>query len=300
MEEPQYQFGPVAVYLGEKSGKYPDGNQVVVTGTDSKVVFDTPLSSTGLGEVLAGSDMVLLGHVHEDHVCGLRQLPDTPVFAPEEDVAALRSLEGMRSHYGYADAAWPPMLAHIEEDFHFQPRPDARGYGDGQVWELGGCRVRALHMPGHTGGHSVLLVEPQGVAFIGDIDLTGFGPYYGDACSDLARFEDTLERIEEMEANVWITFHHKAVLTERAEFLRLLHAFKQKIRDREAAILAAIGERGRTLPELVAQRFLFPQGFEGIFVEDVERMTIEAHLMALTAQGRVFEENGRFGQRAVG
>ena len=40
-----------------------------------------------------------------------------------------------------------------------------------------------FHMPGHTAGHTVLLVEPEGVAFIGDIDLTGFGPYYGDACS---------------------------------------------------------------------------------------------------------------------
>ena len=29
-------------------------------------------------------------------------------------------------------------------------------------------RVRAVHLPGHTAGHCVLLVEPQGIAFIGD------------------------------------------------------------------------------------------------------------------------------------
>lgn len=33
-------------------------------------------------------------------------------------------------------------------------------------------------MLGHTAGHSALLVAPKGVAFIGDIDLSGFGPYY--------------------------------------------------------------------------------------------------------------------------
>ena len=35
-------FGRVAVHLGEKSGKYPDGNQVLVHGADTRVAFDTP------------------------------------------------------------------------------------------------------------------------------------------------------------------------------------------------------------------------------------------------------------------
>ncbi|MBE0593368.1 MAG: MBL fold metallo-hydrolase, partial [Gemmatimonadales bacterium] len=29
-------FGRVSVFFGEKSGKYPDGNQVVVRGTDTR------------------------------------------------------------------------------------------------------------------------------------------------------------------------------------------------------------------------------------------------------------------------
>ena len=49
-------------------------------------------------------------------------------------------------------------------------------------------RVCAHHLPGHTAGHCALVVESEGVAFIGDIDLSGFGPYYGDATSSLADF----------------------------------------------------------------------------------------------------------------
>jgi glyoxylase-like metal-dependent hydrolase (beta-lactamase superfamily II) len=52
-----------------------------------------------------------------------------------------------------------------------------------------------MHLPGHTAGHCALLVEPQGVAFIGDIDLSGFGPYYGDATSSLAAFRRTLQAV---------------------------------------------------------------------------------------------------------
>ena len=74
-------------------------------------------------------------------------------------------------------------------------------------------------MPGHTAGHCALLVEPEGVAFIGDIDLTGFGPYYGDASSSLSDFRRTLARVADIPAKVWVTSHHRGVYTDREKFL---------------------------------------------------------------------------------
>lgn len=50
-------------------------------------------------------------------------------------------------------------------------------------------------MLGHTAGHSAVLVAPKGVAFIGDIDLSGFGPYYGDALFSLFGFRSSLSRL---------------------------------------------------------------------------------------------------------
>jgi glyoxylase-like metal-dependent hydrolase (beta-lactamase superfamily II) len=186
------------------------------------------------------------------------------------------------------------MRGHVQEKFTFRPRPDAQGYDDGQVWELGGTRVRAIHMPGHTGGHSVLLVEPEGVAFLGDIDLSGFGPYYGDGCSSLRRFMHTLERVREIPAKVWVTSHHKGVITDPGELERLLSRFAHRIREREAAICQALESSPRTLDELVARRFLYPPGYDELFVNDVERKTIRDHLELLAEQGRVAEEGGRY------
>jgi hypothetical protein len=42
-------FGPVRIHLGDKSGKYPDGNQVIVQGADTRVAFDTPLVANRIG-----------------------------------------------------------------------------------------------------------------------------------------------------------------------------------------------------------------------------------------------------------
>jgi glyoxylase-like metal-dependent hydrolase (beta-lactamase superfamily II) len=287
-------FGPVTVYPGTQNGKYPDGNQVVVRGRDAMALFDTPLSALRRLDRLNGADLIILGHVHEDHVCALGNLPDVPVFAPEADLPALQSLDGLMAHYGYSAAATEAMRHHVVEDFHFAPRPDAQGYIDGRTWDLGGVTVRAFHMPGHTRGHSVLFVEPGGIAFIGDIDLSGFGPYYGDACSNLEQFVLTLERVRRLEARVWITSHHKGVVTGRAEFEHLLSRFRDRVWERERAICSALADGGRTLDELVARRFLYPPGFHGIFVDDAERQTLREHLNLLMRDGRVLEEQGRY------
>jgi glyoxylase-like metal-dependent hydrolase (beta-lactamase superfamily II) len=292
---PSLQFGPVSVYLGEKSGKYPDGNQLLVRGGDTLAAFDTPLVANRVPELLA-AELVILGHVHEDHIAGLHLLPRAKVLVHERDLAALRSWDGLARHYGYAPAALAAMKPKIEREFHYVARPDAEGYRDGAAWDLGGgVTVRALHMPGHTSGHCVLLVEPGGIAFIGDIDLSSFGPYYGDATSSLEAFRRTLRAVAGLPARVWITSHHKAAITERATFLALLEAFAAKIEAREQAIAAHLAEAGpSTLDELVAHRFMYPRGHQDVFVEDAERRTIAQHLASLAAAGRVREEDGRY------
>jgi len=291
----EIRLGPVSVYPGEKSGKYPDGNQVMVRGADALVAFDTPLVANRLGAELLDADFVILGHVHEDHMAGLHRLPDAPVHVHELDVEAARSWEGLARHYGYAPGVLEAMRAMIERKFHYVPRPDAQPYRDGAGWDLGGgVRVTAFHLPGHTRGHCALLVEPGAIAFIGDIDLSSFGPYYGDATSSLAAFRRTLEAVKDIPAKVWITSHHKGVIADREAFLALLKAFASRIDAREAAIAAHLRQRPSTLAELVAHRFVYPPQLNELFYEDAERRTIGQHLQELALAGRAVEESGRW------
>jgi glyoxylase-like metal-dependent hydrolase (beta-lactamase superfamily II) len=288
-------FGRVSVFFGEKSGKYPDGNQVIVRGSDTQVAFDTPLVSNHIGPEFDCADFVVLGHVHEDHMAGLHRLPEAPVHVHALDVEAARSWDGLARHFGLLPEARKPMLEKITREFHYAPRPDALSYEDGAVWELGGSRVRAIHMPGHTSGHCVLHVEPEGVAFIGDIDLSGFGPYYGDATSSLAQFRATLQRLPDIPARVWVTSHHRGVYTDRQAFLDALAAFAAKIDVRSAHLLELLRESPRTLDELVDARLLYPADYDEIWVLGVERRSISQHLEELMAAGQVvLDDEGRY------
>ncbi|ODS99319.1 MAG: MBL fold metallo-hydrolase [Lautropia sp. SCN 69-89] len=288
-------FGRVSVFFGEKSGKYPDGNQVIVRGTDTHVAFDTPLVANRIGPELEAAELVLLGHAHEDHMAGLHRLPKAAVQVHERDLDAVRSWEGLLRHYGLSASAAAPMLEKIRREFFYLPRPDATPYRDGKAWDLGGARVRAIHMPGHTSGHSVLLVESEGVAFLGDIDLSGFGPYYGDATSSLAAFRRTLARVAELPATVWVTSHHRGVYTDREAFLKALAAFAAKLDERSEQLLAMLADGPKTLEELVAIRLIYPPGYEEVWIDDAERRTIGQHLGELIAAGRVATDGeGRF------
>lgn len=289
-------FGSVAVHLGEKSGKYPDGNQVLVRGGELRVAFDTPQVANRIGAAFDEVDLVILGHVHEDHMAGLHRVPRAPVQVHEADLAAAQSWAGLSAHYGYPAEVLGPMRARIEEQFHYRPRPDATAYRDGACWDLGGgVRVRAHHLPGHTAGHCALVVENEGLAFIGDIDLSSFGPYYGDATSNLADFRRTLAAVARLDARTWVTSHHRAVVTDRARFLEALAAFAAKIDERRDRLLAMLAEGPQTLDQLIRRRLVYKPDQDAAWVDFAERRSIGMHLDELIADGAVHAlDDGRF------
>lgn len=280
-------FGRVTVLVGEKTGKYPDGNSVLVRGRDATVLIDPSQSAGRRAAELGTVDQILLSHVHEDHVAGLHAFPQARVAAHRADLPGVQAVDGLLAIYGYTQPALlDAMREWVVTAFHYVARPDAAPYDDGAVFDLGGTRIRAIHLPGHTRGHSALLVEPEGVLFLGDIDLTGFGPYYGDAWSDLADFERSLARVAEIEARVRVSFHHAGVIDDADEFRTRLTRFAGRIAEREAALLAFLDEP-RTMAELVAHRFLYPAHAQLPFIDAVEERSIAQHLARLTAAGAV-------------
>lgn len=281
-------FGSVSVFFGEKNGKYPDGNQVLIRGSDTRAAFDTPIVANHIGAEFDSTELVVMGHVHEDHMAGLHRIPGASVYVHDADLQAARSWSGMVAASGMADKEHvAEMLDKFQREFFYAPRPDAQGYQDGMSWDLGRSKIRAFHMPGHTAGHSVLLVEPEGLLFIGDIDLTSFGPYYGDACSSLRDFRQSLRRLPDIPARIWVTSHHRGIYTDRERFLADLAAFAARIDDRERRLLALLREAPKTLEQLVERRLLYPQGFAGAWVDDAEARTILQHLAELLDDGRV-------------
>jgi glyoxylase-like metal-dependent hydrolase (beta-lactamase superfamily II) len=288
-------IGRVTVLFGEKNGKYPHGNSVVVRGDEESLVIDPSLGLIPRSSRLPTVDRVVNSHCHEDHVAGNHLFPEVPWHLHELDAPGMRSLDDFMAIYGFddeaVDRAFRPLVL---EQFHFTPRADVATFRDGDVFELGGCRMRVIHTPGHTRGHCAFHIEPDDVLCLGDIDLSSFGPYYGDAWADLEDFEDSLAKVREIEARHYVTFHHVGVLEGHRAFRERLDRFAAVIQQREARLLAFLREP-HTLEEIAEHRFVYRQGDPVAFLACVERRSMAQHLERLIREGRVREtEPGRF------
>jgi len=291
-------YGSVTVLYGERRGRYPHGNSLLVQGGSETAVIDPSLGLIPRRDQLPPVDRVINSHCHEDHIAGNFLFPDVPWHLHEADAPGIRSLEGLLEIYGMHEVSDPRFREMLIDEFHFTPREDPVVYRDGDEFDLGGVVVRAIHTPGHTRGHCALRVESSGddLLYLGDIDLTSFGPYYGDAWSDLAHFEATLEKVKGLEARWYATFHQIGVVA-RDEFLERLERFGAVIRKREERLLEFIGEP-RSMDEIVAHRIVYRPGDPVFWADAVERRSSEQHLDRLCAQGRVIRMDGRRFQRA--
>ena len=215
-------IGRATVLFGPERGKYPDGNSLYVEGRERSLIIDPSLGLLPRSAHLPHVDLVVSSHCHEDHIAGNHLFPEATWHLHELDLPGIRSLDAMMEIYGYSPETTQRWRRRIRDDFHFRARENAVSFSDGDVFELGGTRVRAIHAPGHTRGHCVFLVEPEGILFLGDIDLSSFGPFYGDAWSDLEDFERTLELVRGIDVPHYATFHHIGVLDGREAFLERL------------------------------------------------------------------------------
>ncbi len=277
----------VSVLQGAGRGGYPSGNSVLVRGEAESLIIDPSVTVVEMGGAPVEVDLVVNSHSHEDHLPGNGLFTEASVHIHDEDLPGAQSLDGLLDVFGFDDATRAEQAVSFVEEMHYTPRPDANGFGDGHVFDLGSMTVEAMHLPGHTRGHSGFAID-GGVFFLSDIDLTGFGPYYGDVWSDLDQFEESLIKVRDVEAEWYVTFHQKGVIEGRVLFLEMLDAFHGVIARRHGEMLDFLAEP-RTIADMVARRFVYRPHVDIPFVETVEGRTADLHVARMLARNEAVE-----------
>lgn len=277
----------VSVLIGTENGLYPSGNSVLVAGDSEAVIIDPSVTVVEKGGAPVAVDAILNSHGHEDHMPGNGLFTEARVHIHDDDLLAAHSLDGLMEVYGFEGQARQDFATLCLEEFNYAPRPDAEGFQDGHRWDLGGTEIEAVHLPGHTQGHSGFRIS-GGVFFLSDIDLTGFGPYYGDAWSSLEQFEESLRRVRDEEAAFYVTFHHKGVIEGRDTFVEMIDAFTAVIARRHDQMLEFLTEP-HSIDDMVLNRFIYRPKVEGTHVDNVERRSASLHIDRMITRGEATE-----------
>jgi glyoxylase-like metal-dependent hydrolase (beta-lactamase superfamily II) len=258
------------VYLieGERGGRYPWCNCLFIE--DSR----TCLIDSGAGSKLESlaPDIVINTHWHEDHIA-LNYKFDSKIHAHRLDAEAIESFDEFKRRYALTEE-----LIKIFVNFEFCKVH--RKLEDGEKLRFGDAQLEVIHTPGHSAGHCCLLIDDdKKILYLGDIDLTSFGPWYGCVDCDVSDFIASIEKIEEVvrRYNIRIAVpSHGEIASGKGEILKKLKLYKEKIFEREMRIKKLLPA---TPDELVGRGIIYrklPQPLEAF--SHFEKIMIEKHL----------------------
>lgn len=278
----------VTRWAGPNGGRVPFGNPLTVTAGTTTVLLDS-----GLQIDAPPADLLLLSHFHEDHTVDAAARA-TSVAIHQRDAPVLASWESFRGAGGLPEGDW-------EDDFRreygWNPMPDIGTFGDDAVFDVGGgVRVTVVPLPGHTAGHCGFLIEPDGVFYIADVDLSTFGPMYSDVGSSLADTRATLAAVTEVGAEVIASYHHKGPYFEREEFLADLASHAAALDAREGRLLDLLATGSRSAEELTGRGIIYRVETAPWYAGPVELAMLRLHLDELVERGAAAgpEGDGRY------
>ena len=131
----------VTVLVGPDNGAYPSGNSVVVQGAGETVIIDPSVTVVERGGAGVPVDAVINSHAHEDHLAGNGFFADAKIHIHHDDLVGAASLDGLMDVYGLEGQPRTDFGQQVLDEFHYTPRPDAHGFSDGHVFDLGGVSL---------------------------------------------------------------------------------------------------------------------------------------------------------------
>ena len=291
MKTGEKHFGPLWFLPGRNRGRYPCCHSLFLQGPG--ILIDPGSDRNRLRALREEEEVtaVWLSHWHEDHFKNLDLFDDLPLYVSEPDALPLSGIEYLLAGYD-PETEFPFWKRVMEESFHFRPRVPTGYLVGGETMRFPGMTVDIIASPGHTPGHVALYFREQEILFLGDYDLTLFGPWYGDHNASIEETIVSLQHLQTLPARIWLTSHERGIF--EADPGERWRNYEGVIHDREAKLLSILSSP-RSLEDIARFRIVFrnPREPRELF-ESGEKAIMKKHLDRLLRQKLVREDLGRY------
>jgi hydroxyacylglutathione hydrolase len=289
------QFGRIRFIRGDNGGKYPFNHSVYLEGNNKRVIIDPSCSLQKLTEIKQkdGVEQIWLSHWHEDHMGFLNLFDGCTLRISERDFPPLTGMEIFLDWYGIKEKQLRELWENIMlNNFNYRPRKVALFLQDEEVFDLGSLKVQVIATPGHTPGHLSFFFPEEKILFLGDYDLTSFGPWYGDVYSSIEQTIESIHKLKAIHAHKWIASHNTGLFDENPG--KLWDDYENVIYLREEKILEFLS-KPRTLEKILSAWLIYGKPREPReFFEFNESVLLGKHIEYLERRGKIMLYNNQY------
>ncbi len=292
----------VHLVRGARRARFPEANSLLIDD-ELLVLVDAGAAMAHIRRALyeldhtpEDLDMIVLSHFHIDHkghAAELHRMSDCEVLCHPLAEKGVRTFEGMVDYYGTRGHRLFEMWRHLIREYlpHTMDEYEVTGhFSDGRPIDCGETELLPVHAPGHTLDHTVFGIDGTDMLFLVDIDLTRFGPWYGNRVSDIAAFEESIERVIALAPRVGISGHLLDPVTD--DLVGRLTRYCRAFEEREARILEHVARGYDTVERLASVPIIYPRIPQPAYLV-FEEMMLQKHIERLQARGLVDVEGGR-------
>lgn len=286
--------GDVEFIWAKNSQEFLFSNSIYIRG-EQGVIVDPSASFTYIAELASARavQIVLNTHYHADHR-SLNHLFSDVIFAsPEADAKAISDFEEYcKIAVDDPQSFYLTWIRDVYKKYKIIDCPVALKLKDGDTLNTGLEKIRIIHIPGHTPGHSALYFENIDTLYTSDIDLTPYGPWYANPVSDIELFKTSIARVRDIQCAAYVTSHGERIY-DREKFLERLDRYNEHFAARDEKILEALREKPMEIDELCSRGIVYRKAS---LVDPLkcffQLQMVRKHLVILKQQGLIKDNSG--------
>lgn len=280
------------VVKGRRKGHFPMSHSFLVKDEISALI-DTGCGLDLLAEIkdTFEIDMIINSHGHPDHSAGNWLFPDTPLYVPEMGAESHGRLELLSLRFFPDEPLAKMWRGWIRKTMGFRDKEPTHFFNNNHVFDFGNSKLQAIHTPGHTKDHFCLLDVGNDILLTFDIDLTPFGPWYGNPESSLKEFRSAIESVRNLRPRVVASSHGVPEFDSIGERLKVY----ENVMDDRAKTIKEIVKDGATRSDIIKAKPIYgyhPYAREILLL--FETRMIDLHLEEMIETGMIKVEDEIF------
>jgi len=278
------------IIKGQGKGRVPFSNSLLIADH----LIDTGVSALYLKKIKKKFKInkVLFSHWHDDHIRDNKILSNVPFYCHPKCKPIIEDIDKLLDLY---DIRGTP----VQEKFKIFLSDVIKVY-DTQIegtfnsedtLKIGKYNVKVIETPGHSIGHCAFHIPELRFAFIGDIDLSQFGPWYGGKDSNIVDFIHSIDKISKLNLETVVT-GHQGLFKGASLIKKELKRYKTIFKKREDKILSYMSETTSIKPDDLLEKNIIYRNYRFFkpFLLAMEKTMIQKHLEKLMNEGKIIQD----------